>query len=259
MVSMVVQLAEPVRDRRAASTRRAPGRDQAAPAAISATLQRYEGPSRCGGVVGALVVSLAGSSSPSCWGMVAAVVCGVGSVAGGSARRPRRRTKATEAARAPAAPVRTAASRFFPAPRESSRDSRDVRSPKALPRLAGNPGLPLARERLGRRRAATAAGRDAGCLLAPREARQAAWKACGSPAVGLTVAVRFPWWASVLPQVGQCVWGSSAVRDSSPSIGSFPQKFPAAFAMKSRPDGPTPRDRRADGHEPRHLPRRPGA
>lgn len=168
MVSMVVQLAEPVRDRRAASTRRAPGRDQAAPAAISATLQRYEGPSRCGGVVGALVVSLAGSSSPSCWGMVAAVVCGVGSVAGGSARRPRRRTKATEAARAPAAPVRTAASRFFPAPRESSRDSRDVRSPKALPRLAGNPGLPLARERLGRRRAATAAGRDAGCLLAPR-------------------------------------------------------------------------------------------
>jgi hypothetical protein len=101
-----------------------------------------------------LVVSLAGCPSLSCRGTVAAVVFNVGSVAGGSVRcrRPRRRMKAAVAARAPAAPVRSAASRFFPAPRESSRLRPDVTSPKLLPTLAGNPGLRFVRER---------------CLLAP--------------------------------------------------------------------------------------------
>ena len=112
-----------------------------------------------------LVVSLADCASLSGWGVVAAVVCGVGSVA--SVRRPRRRIKAAVAARAPAAPVRSAARRFFPAPRESPRVRPDVRSPNAVPTLAGNPCLRFARERLGRTRAATAAAREPACLLTP--------------------------------------------------------------------------------------------
>lgn len=119
------------------------------------------------GGVAALVASPAGCPSPSGWGVGAAALCGVASVAGGSVRRPRRRMNAAVAARAPAAPVRSAARRFFPAPRESSRLRPDVRSPNTLPRLAGNPGLRFARGRLGRRRAPAAAGRNAGRLRAP--------------------------------------------------------------------------------------------
>jgi hypothetical protein len=184
----------------------------------------------CGGVVGVLAVSLAGCPSLSCWRVVAAVVSGVGSAVGGSGRRPRRRMMAAVAARAPAEPVRSAVMRFFPAPRDSSRLRPDVRSPNALPRLAGNPGLGFARERLGRRRAATAAGRDAGCLLAPpgramsrlEGVRLACRRLDGRRAVSLLG-------IGSLSQVGQWLWFKRGSRSSSPSLGIFPQ-IPAAFA-----------------------------
>ena len=166
-------------------------------------------------------------------------------------------TKATEAARAPAAPVRTAASRFFPAPRESSRDRRDVRSPKALPRLAGTVACPL------RASAWDAGARPrrpvemrAACSRR-REARQAAWKACGSPAVRLdrSGAVSLVGHLFSLTSVsGSGVrarfgiarrrWAAS-LKDS----GRVRHEVPAGRANAA--------DRRADGHEPRHLPRRP--
>ena len=63
-------------------------------------------------------------------------------------------------------PARHAARRFVAAPRERSCVRPEVSPPSPVPTLARNPDLPLALERFGRRRAARAAAREVGCLLA---------------------------------------------------------------------------------------------
>ena len=119
----------------------------------------------------------------------------------------------------------------------------EVSSPNAVPTAARRPGLPLALERVGRRRPVA---RRAACSRG-REPRRAAWKACGSAAVGPIAAVLVPWWACVLPQVGQrVVWGFAGFElysCSSRSTRSLLQ-IPARVAIKSLldvtiPPGPT--------------------
>jgi hypothetical protein len=176
-----------------------------------------------------LVVSLAGCPSLSCRGAVAAVVFDVGSVAGGSVRcrRPRRRMKAAVAARAPAAPVRSAASRFFPAPRESSRLRPDVTSPNALLTLAGNPGLRFARER----RVLTPPGSATRRLEGLRPACR---RLDGRRAVSL-VGMR-----SSLRSVGVwCRWVRAVARGGPPAA----PKSSVAFVVKFLLDGPIPQFR----------------